>query len=328
MSNKEIINKETGHGGNTAGTAKTQDRTGEQEAEMRGKLACKSNDITRTLMQGASKDIMPVSMKTGEREQSAAKRSCQVRKQGLLKFFGEGPKVQPPYTEGTPIATAKMQRTTKSGNSISKKKRDTSNGNKTIGRKKSKSDHEESQAEEVTNLEKMEKMPLKAKGTKDSTKKVKAKKDKGKSNTPDSGKKKATFAERVGKETVEEKEIEYKTCMVGFAVQVDKGKNTKGGFDTKLLEELAFMQTYIDKHASFHPIRQGKILKPIKGKGDMPKYQVAMRNYFCVPSARASDNVNADGGRVIKGSAIMGFANGICGFSQSSASTKQQGICG
>jgi hypothetical protein len=39
----------------------------------------------------------------------------------------------------------------------------------------------------------------------------------------------------------------------------------------------------------------------------MPKYQVTMRNYFCVPSTRAFNNVNANGGRVIKGSAIMGF---------------------
>jgi hypothetical protein len=32
-----------------------------------------------------------------------------------------------------------------------------------------------------------------------------------------------------------------------------------------------------------------------------------MRNYFCMPSTRAFDNINAKGGRVIKGSAIMEF---------------------
>ncbi len=72
-------------------------------------------------------------------------------------------------------------------------------------------------------------MPLKVKGTKDSTKMAKATKDKGNSTTPNSGKKKATFAENVGKEIVEEKK-KYKTCMVGSVVQVDKGKDTKGGF--------------------------------------------------------------------------------------------------
>jgi hypothetical protein len=41
----------------------------------------------------------------------------------------------------------------------------------------------------------------------------------------------------------------------------------------------------------------------------MPKYQVTMRNYFCVPNARAFDNVNADGDSMIKGSAIMGFTD-------------------
>jgi hypothetical protein len=41
----------------------------------------------------------------------------------------------------------------------------------------------------------------------------------------------------------------------------------------------------------------------------MPKYQVTMQNYFCIPNPRAFDNVNTNGGRVIKGSAIMGFTN-------------------
>jgi hypothetical protein len=49
------------------------------------------------------------------------------------------------------------------------------------------------------------------------------------------------------------------------------------------------------------------MLKTIKGKFDMPKYQVTMRNFFYIPNPRAFDYVNADGGRVIKRSAIMGF---------------------
>jgi hypothetical protein len=108
---------------------------------------------------------------------------------------------------------------------------------------------------------------------------------------------------------VAEKEIEYKMCVVGFAVRVDKGKDTKGGFNKKISKGLTFMQTYIDQHTSFHPIRLDKTLKPIQGKDDMPKYQVTMRNFFCAPNTRAFNNVNADGGRVIKGSAIMGFTN-------------------
>jgi hypothetical protein len=121
------------------------------------------------------------------------------------------------------------------------------------------------------------------------------------------GNKMATFAKTVGKDTVKEKEIDYKTCMVGFTVRVDKGNDTKGGFDKKIIEGLNFMQTYIDQNASFHAIRPGTTAKPIKGKLDMPKYQVTLQNYFCILNPRAFDNVNADGSRVIKGSAIMGF---------------------
>jgi hypothetical protein len=213
-----------------------------------------------------------------------------------MAYFGEGPRVQPPSMEGTPIEAVTRQRTPKSGDPGSKKKRGKANGSKTTGRKKSKSDDKDSQPEEVVNLEKMEKTPLKAKGTKGSGEKDKTKKDKGK-NTPEStGKKKATFADTVGKEEAKEMEIEYKTCVAGFAVRVDKTKDTKGGFNKTLLEGLTFMQTYTDQHASFHPIRPGKAFKPIKEKGNMPKYQVRLQNYFCIPSTRAFNNINPGGG--------------------------------
>jgi hypothetical protein len=250
----------------------------------------------------ATRDI--THKQTGEREQSPAKKSRSTRKQGLMAFFGEGARVSPLSMDGTPIDVVKMRRTLKNGESGSKKKRDKGNGNKTIGRKKSKSDNKELH-KEVIDIEQMEKMPLKVKGTKSSTRKGKARIDKEK-NTPDSGKKKATFAEMVGKEEVKEKEIKYKTCVVGFAVRVNKTKATKGGFDKKLLEGLLFMQTYINQHASFHPIKPGTMLKPIKEKGEFPKFQVTSQN-FCVPNSRAFDNINADGGCTINGPAIMGF---------------------
>ncbi len=52
--------------------------------------------------------------------------------------------------------------------------------------------------------------------------------------------------------------------MVGFVVRVDKGNNMKGGGDKKIIKVLTFMQTYIDRNTSFHPIRLDKTLKPIK----------------------------------------------------------------
>jgi hypothetical protein len=41
------------------------------------------------------------------------------------------------------------------------------------------------------------------------------------------------FAETFGKEMVEEKAVDYKKCVAGFAVRMVKGNNTKGGFDRK-----------------------------------------------------------------------------------------------
>jgi hypothetical protein len=318
VSNKGINNKETGCTGNVVGMEEPQTQTGNQESENRSKLAQKSNDITMTPVR-AMRDIMS-HKQTGKREQSTAKKSHRARKQGLVAFFGDQAWVPPPSTDRTPINAVKMRRMPKRGESGSKKKRDKGNGNKTIGRKKSKSDNKESH-KGVINLEQMEKTPLKVKRTKSSARKGKARKDKEK-NTPDSGKKKATFAETVGKEVVKEKEIKYKTCVVGFAVCVNKTKDTKGGFDKKLLEGLLFMQTYIDQHTSFHPIKPGTTLKPIKEKGEFPKFQITSQNYFCMPNPRAFDNINADGGRTIKGSAILWDLR----TTQSSAWMKQQEI--
>jgi hypothetical protein len=216
----------------------------------------------------ATKDI--TAPKIGDREQSTVKKSCSARKNDLLSFFREGARMPPPSKEGTPINAVKMRRTPGSGASSSKKKRDKTNSNDAIGQKKLKSDDKDSH-KELADLEKMDEMPLKPKRSKPSLKKGKVKKGK-EGQTPDLGKKKATFAETVGKEVVEEKEIKYKTCVVGFAVQ--RTKDTKGGFDKNLMEGLMFMQTYIDKNTSFHPIKPGTTLKPIKENGKFPKFQV------------------------------------------------------
>ena len=57
--------------------------------------------------------------------------------------------------------------------------------------------------------------------------------------------------------------IDYKKCVVGFAVRVDKGSNTKGGSNKKLMEGLNFVRSYIDSHAAFFPIGADKTDKPI-----------------------------------------------------------------
>ncbi len=283
---------------------RTKERS-QKERSQRGKnkSAHKSDDITMT--PAWTQSIITSTPNTGEQEQSAPKKTHSARKKDLLVFFGEGVRVQPPSTDGTPIEAAKTRRSPGSGISGITKKQDKRNCSDTIGQQKSKLDGEESLGG-VANLELMDETPLIPKGLKSTSRKGSAKKDKV-AKIPDSGKKKATFAETVGKKVVTEKEIEYKKCMVGFAIQVDKTKDTKGGFDKKLNEGLTFMQTYIDQHASFHPINPGSALKPIKEKGDFSKLQVTSRSYFCVPNARAFDNINAEAGHTIKGLAVMGF---------------------
>jgi hypothetical protein len=106
---------------------------------------------------------------------------------------------------------------------------------------------------------------------------------------------------------VKEKAIAYKECVVGFAIRVDKGNNTKLAFDKKLMEGLEFIQQYVDKCACFLPHEKDKKLEPIRAKNNMPKYQVVMKGYFCIPNNNSFSNVQQENGRVVKGSGIMGF---------------------
>jgi hypothetical protein len=122
----------------------------------------------------------------------------------------------------------------------------------------------EKEGEHIVNLEAMSKTPLKEKGKKGEAKQKKKKDTSEKEDDGTKAKKKATFAETVKKEANQIQCIEYKKCVVGFAIRVDKRNNTKGGFDKKLIEGLGFMQTYIDKHTSFHPIGKDQTVKPIR----------------------------------------------------------------
>jgi hypothetical protein len=62
-------------------------------------------------------------------------------------------------------------------------------------------------------------------------------------------------------------------------------------------------------HAAFFSINRSDLSRPpIKEKADVPDFQVILRKYFDIPNERAFNSVNQDGGRVIKGSAVMGFS--------------------
>ncbi len=129
--------------------------------------------------------------------------------------------------------------------------------------------------------------------------------------TEQKSKKSATFAESASKGAPQKPEatVQYNKCVISFAIRVDKGKNTKVGFDKKIIAGLSFLQNYINKHAAFFSIDKSDSSRPpIKEKVDLPAFQVILRRYFNIPNERAFNSVNQEGGRVIKGSAIMGFS--------------------
>jgi hypothetical protein len=97
-------------------------------------------------------------------------------------------------------------------------------------------------------------------------------------------------------------------CVVGFVIRINKGNNAKGGFNKKIVEGLSFLLKELDKAACILPSGKDQRLNPIKTKVDLPKYQVTMKNYFNIPNPMAFSNVIQEGGRVIKGSAVMGFS--------------------
>jgi hypothetical protein len=140
------------------------------------------------------------------------------------------------------------------------------------------------------------------------TKTLKTKKDKEKqedsakkpNQTP---KKKATFApaesdKESDKKKKEEEESDKESdkkkkeeevvvnfqCVIGFAIRVDKGNNTKGGFDKKLSKGLTFLREFVDPAACILPNGKDKRLGLIKSKSDLPKYQLIMKNYFNIPN--------------------------------------------
>jgi hypothetical protein len=122
---------------------------------------------------------------------------------------------------------------------------------------------------------------------------------------------KATFTEEVSpplvSETTKKQGVTYQKCIVGFTIRVDKGQKSKENFDKKVGEALFFLRSHINKESCFIPLAANKTLGSIKEKQDMPKFQVTSRKYFSIPNPQAFSPVTQDGGRVIKGSRIMGF---------------------
>ncbi len=205
------------------------------------------------------------------------------------------------------------------GNNDSQNKKARSNNNNSEGeestQQKQGSKETAEQGDFVVDLESMGAL-LKKKCLRDKAAKKKAAKKKQEESVEKTTKqKKATFApdpDNAGvekdKEEVAIKEVAvcFK-CVVGFAIRVNKGNNAKGGFNKKITEGLSFLCEYLDKAICILPSGKDQQLNPIKTKADLPKYQVKMKNYFNIPNPMAFLNMIQEGGRVIKGSAVMGF---------------------
>jgi hypothetical protein len=153
-------------------------------------------------------------------------------------------------------------------------------------------------------------MKKKGSRTKEVKKKAAKKKNEDSANKTKKRKKKAAFAEqdKAGKIGYTDKVDACIRCIVGFAIRVENGNKTKGEFNKKLAEGLTFLKRYLDKAACILPNRLDQRLGPIKGKADIPKYQVIIKIYVGIPNPMAFLNVSQDGGKVNKGSAILGFS--------------------
>jgi hypothetical protein len=89
----------------------------------------------------------------------------------------------------------------------------------------------------------------------------------GKSKSKDANqtpKKSATFAEAASKPASQgtETNITYNKRVVSFMIRIDKGKDTKVGFNKKVIAGLSFIQTYINKHTAFFAIDKSDSSRP------------------------------------------------------------------
>ena len=213
----------------------------------------------------------------------------------MEEYFGKGDRVQPPFKGGTPVQSILLKRQSKTKASLMEKEKsdDAQKGATAV------EDHIEVDLEGF------------APGVRPKGIRTKKRENKGKEATIKAQARKTKVRKPTiafgPTEVAKEKPIVYKECVVGFAIKVDKGNNTKQAFDKKLMEGLEFIQQYVDKRVCFLPHEKDKKLEPIRSRSDMPKYQVVMKGYFSIPNRNAFSNVQQESGRVVKGSGIMGF---------------------
>ena len=167
------------------------------------------------------------------------------------QYFGGGERVQPPSKGGTPVHSILLRRPTKTPE-CARKTDNTIEPQLTQEWLENAEEGAVANANTVVDLEgfttelrpkgggsrKRDKRGKEERATEEQANKTKARKPT------------ITFGPT---EVVKEKPIAYKECVVGFAIRVDKGNNTKAAFDKKLMEGLTFIQQYVDKRECFLP---------------------------------------------------------------------------
>jgi hypothetical protein len=220
--------------------------------------------------------VTPGDQPTNEREQQSSKKKREEQKRTMDHYFGGGERVQPPSKGGTPVKSILHRRTAKTP----ERARETDNIvdlQLTSERVDNAGEGAVTSATMAVDLEGFTPgVRPKGKGSKKrDTKGNKEKAVKEQANKKTKARKpKIAFGTT---EVATEKPIAYNECVVGFAIRVDKGNNTKLAFDKKLMEGLEFIQQYVDKRACFLPHEKDKKLEPIRAKIDMPMYQVVMK---------------------------------------------------
>jgi hypothetical protein len=249
------------------------------------------------------------------------------------QYFGARERVLPPSKGGNPVQSILLQCLTKAATGVEGQKHNPDqNGNEEKGKEanavckekasttttrdlsgQQPNSDKDNQAEEGKEAEAEEPevdlegfltgLRLKGQGSRKKDKKRRAEIKMGEQvKETEARKPKIAFAEAEKPKT-----IVYNQCVVGFAIRVDKGNNAKQAFNKKLIEGLQFIQQYIYKNACFLPHKKDKKLEPICSKSDMPKYQVVMKGYFCIPNNNSFSNVQQENGRVVKRIRIDGL---------------------
>jgi len=222
------------------------------------------------------------------------------------QYFGGGERVQPPSKGGTPVQSILLRRPTKTPERA-RKTDNTVEPQLTPERLDNAEEGAVANANTVVNLEGFT-TELRPKGGGSRKRDKRGKEERATEEQVNKTKARKSTIAFGPTEVVKEKPIAYKECIVGFAIRVDKGNNTKAAFDKKLMEGLTFIQQYVDKSACFLPHKKDKKLEAIRSKNDMPKYQVVLKGYFSIPNNNSFSNVQQENGRVVKCSGIMGFS--------------------